>query len=38
MLLDKHGEVVERETLFKGMETNYRGLALDVHISRLRTA
>ena len=41
MLLDKHGEVVERETLFKKVwDTNYTGdtRTLDVHISWLRGA
>lgn len=41
MLMDKHGEVVERETLFKKVwETNYTGdtRTLDVHISWLRRA
>ena len=41
MLMDKHGEVVERETLFKKVwETNYTGdtRTLDVHISWLRGA
>jgi DNA-binding response OmpR family regulator len=40
-LLEKHGEVVERETLFKKVwETNYTGdtRTLDVHISWLRGA
>ena len=41
ILMDKHGEVVEREALFKKVwETNYTGDArtLDVHISWLRRA
>lgn len=41
ILMDKHGEVVERETLFKKVwETNYTGdtRTLDVHISWLRRA
>jgi DNA-binding response OmpR family regulator len=41
MLMDKHGEVVEREVLFKKVwETNYTGdtRTLDVHISWLRRA
>lgn len=41
LLLDKHGEVVEREALFKKVwETNYTGdtRTLDVHISWLRRA
>jgi DNA-binding response OmpR family regulator len=41
MLMDKHGEVVERESLFKKVwETNYTGdtRTLDVHISWLRRA
>ncbi len=41
MLMDKHGEVVEREALFKKVwETNYTGdtRTLDVHISWLRRA
>ncbi len=41
MLMDRHGEVVERETLFKKVwETNYTGdtRTLDVHISWLRGA
>ena len=41
ILLDKHGEVVEREALFKKVwETNYTGdtRTLDVHISWLRRA
>ncbi|OGO21292.1 MAG: hypothetical protein A2Y54_04370 [Chloroflexi bacterium RBG_16_51_16] len=41
MLMDKHGEVVEREALFKKVwETNYTGdtRTLDVHISWLRSA
>jgi len=41
MLMDKHGEVVEREPLFKkAWETNYTGdtRTLDVHISWLRRA
>jgi DNA-binding response OmpR family regulator len=41
MLMDKHGEVVERNTLFKKVwETNYTGdtRTLDVHISWLRRA
>ena len=41
ILMDKHGEVVEREALFKKVwETNYTGdtRALDVHISWLRRA
>jgi len=41
MLMDKHGEVVEREVLFKKVwETNYTGdtRTLDVHISWLRSA
>ncbi len=41
LLMDKHGEVVEREWLFKkAWETNYTGdtRTLDVHISWLRTA
>ncbi len=41
MLMDKHGEVVEREILFKKVwETNYTGdtRTLDVHISWLRRA
>lgn len=41
MLMDKHGEVVEREALFKKVwETNYTGdtRTLDVHISWLRGA
>ena len=41
MLMDKHGEVVEREALFKKFwETNYTGdtRTLDVHISWLRRA
>jgi DNA-binding response OmpR family regulator len=40
-LMDKHGEVVEREALFKKVwETNYTGdtRTLDVHISWLRRA
>ena len=41
LLMDKHGEVVEREALFKTVwETNYTGdtRTLDVHISWLRRA
>ena len=41
MLMDKHGEVVERDALFKKVwETNYTGdtRTLDVHISWLRRA
>jgi len=41
ILLDNHGEVVERESLFKRVwETNYTGdtRTLDVHISWLRNA
>jgi DNA-binding response OmpR family regulator len=41
LLMDKHGEVVEREWLFKkAWETNYTGdtRTLDVHISWLRSA
>jgi DNA-binding response OmpR family regulator len=41
LLMDKHGEVMERETLFKkAWETNYTGdtRTLDVHISWLRRA
>jgi DNA-binding response OmpR family regulator len=41
ILMDKHGEVVEREALFKKVwETNYTGdtRTLDVHISWLRHA
>ncbi|NOH02313.1 MAG: response regulator transcription factor [Chloroflexi bacterium] len=41
LLMDKHGEVVERESLFKkARETNYTGdtRTLDVHISWLRRA
>lgn len=41
MLIEHHGEVVERETLFKKVwETNYTGdtRTLDVHISWLRRA
>jgi DNA-binding response OmpR family regulator len=41
MLMDKHGEVVEREALFKKVwETNYTGdtRTLDVHVSWLRRA
>ncbi|MBK8821135.1 MAG: response regulator transcription factor [Anaerolineales bacterium] len=41
LLMDKHGEVVEREPLFKkAWETNYTGdtRTLDVHISWLRRA
>jgi len=41
LLMDKHGEVVEREALFKKVwETNYTGdtRTLDVHISWLRRA
>ncbi|MBL8099315.1 MAG: response regulator transcription factor [Anaerolineales bacterium] len=41
LLMDKHGEVVEREPLFKkAWETNYTGdtRTLDVHISWLRQA
>ncbi|HAV76033.1 MAG TPA: hypothetical protein DCX53_01625 [Anaerolineae bacterium] len=41
ILMDKHGEVVEREALFKKVwETNYIGdtRTLDVHISWLRRA
>jgi len=41
LLMDKHGEVVERESLFKkAWETNYTGdtRTLDVHISWLRHA
>ncbi len=41
MLMEKHGEVIERETLFKkAWETNYTGdtRTLDVHISWLRRA
>jgi DNA-binding response OmpR family regulator len=41
ILLDHHGEVVERESLFKRVwETNYTGdtRTLDVHISWLRSA
>jgi len=41
VLIDKHGEVVEREALFKKVwETNYTGdtRTLDVHISWLRRA
>ena len=41
ILMDKHGEVVEREALFKKVwETNYTGdtRTLDVHISWLRKA
>jgi len=41
ILMEKHGEVVEREALFKKVwETNYTGdtRTLDVHISWLRSA
>jgi DNA-binding response OmpR family regulator len=41
LLMDKHGEVVEREALFKRVwETNYTGdtRTLDVHVSWLRRA
>jgi DNA-binding response OmpR family regulator len=41
ILLDHHGEVVEREALFKRVwDTNYTGdtRTLDVHISWLRRA
>jgi len=41
ILMDKHGEVVERDALFKKVwETNYTGdtRTLDVHISWLRRA
>jgi len=41
ILMDKHGEVVERDSLFKkAWETNYTGdtRTLDVHISWLRRA
>ena len=41
ILMDKHGEVVERDALFKKVwETNYTGdtRTLDVHISWLRNA
>jgi len=41
LLMEKHGEVVEREPLFKkAWETNYTGdtRTLDVHISWLRQA
>jgi DNA-binding response OmpR family regulator len=41
LLMEKHGEVVEREPLFKkAWETNYTGdtRTLDVHISWLRRA
>ncbi len=41
LLMDKHGEVVEREALFKKVwDTNYTGdtRTLDVHISWLRRA
>jgi DNA-binding response OmpR family regulator len=41
ILMDKHGEVVEREALFKKVwETNYTGdtRTLDVHVSWLRRA
>lgn len=41
LLMDKHGEVLEREALFKKVwETNYTGdtRTLDVHISWLRRA
>ncbi len=41
LLMDKHGEVVEREALFKKVwETNYTGdtRTLDVHVSWLRRA
>jgi len=41
LLIDKHGEVVERESLFKKVwDTNYTGdtRTLDVHISWLRRA
>jgi len=41
ILMDKHGELVERESLFKKVwETNYTGdtRTLDVHISWLRRA
>jgi len=41
ILIEHHGEVVEREALFKrGWETNYTGdtRTLDVHISWLRRA
>ena len=41
ILMDKHGEVVERDALFKkAWETNYTGdtRTLDVHISWLRSA
>jgi DNA-binding response OmpR family regulator len=41
ILMEKHGEVVEREALFKkAWETNYTGdtRTLDVHISWLRRA
>ena len=41
ILMDKHGEVIEREALFKKVwETNYTGdtRTLDVHISWLRRA
>jgi len=41
MLMEKHGEVVERNTLFKKVwETNYTGdtRTLDVHVSWLRRA
>ena len=41
LLMDKHGEVVERDALFKKVwETNYTGdtRTLDVHVSWLRRA
>ncbi|MBI1793854.1 MAG: response regulator transcription factor [Chloroflexi bacterium] len=41
LLMDKHGEVVERDSLFKKVwETNYTGdtRTLDVHVSWLRRA
>jgi DNA-binding response OmpR family regulator len=41
ILMERHGEVVEREALFKQVwETNYTGdtRTLDVHISWLRKA
>jgi DNA-binding response OmpR family regulator len=41
LLMDKHGEVVERESLFKKVwDTNYTGdtRTLDVHVSWLRRA
>ena len=41
MLMEKHGEVVERDVLFKKVwETNYTGdtRTLDVHVSWLRRA